>query len=417
MGNLNSILQLINPDNTITANRALAHAIGMTETIIYSALISKYTYYESRDMLYDGRWFYCTSVDLQESTTFSKRIQKTAIDNLEKEGLISVMVAGMPAKRYFTLSDDIELLRSLLDKGMEKSRQMSDSLREKMREDNQKFKTQKSDNSNEIDESGDEEYPVEASKINRRNKMSLQEVTKCNFKKEQNVTSRSDKMSPQEVTKRNFKKEQNVTPRSDENAHKSKDNKIKYNEIKSNQSIYLEKENSNISIPKYTETLEQAIRSRRKAEELVEIAIHLGYDAYPEDSETMMLRRRIAENTGLERQFQNFISRNVIDPSSVSLIRETYDVICDIVCNKRSSVKINGDSYDWEMVRSQFLRLGYDEVTGVIDRTMDASLDIKNMKPYLITSLYNASMTEKLHETSREFNSCLRRIKGDSRII
>ena len=115
MGNLNSILQLINPDNTITANRALAHAIGMTETIIYSTLIAKYTYYESRDMLENGKWFYCTSVDLQESTTFTLRIQKTAIDNLEKLGLINVIVTGMPAKRYFTLNDDIELIRDLIE--------------------------------------------------------------------------------------------------------------------------------------------------------------------------------------------------------------------------------------------------------------------------------------------------------------
>ena len=60
MGNINSILQLINPDNTITANRALAHAIGMTETIIYSALISKYSYYEKLGKLFEDEWFYCT---------------------------------------------------------------------------------------------------------------------------------------------------------------------------------------------------------------------------------------------------------------------------------------------------------------------------------------------------------------------
>ena len=74
MNNINSILQLINPDNTITANRAFAHAIGMTETIIYSALISKYSYYESKEMLSDEKWFYCTAIDLQESTTFPPKL-------------------------------------------------------------------------------------------------------------------------------------------------------------------------------------------------------------------------------------------------------------------------------------------------------------------------------------------------------
>ena len=41
--NLLAIIQLLNPDNTISAHRMLAHAIGMTETIIYAALISKQT--------------------------------------------------------------------------------------------------------------------------------------------------------------------------------------------------------------------------------------------------------------------------------------------------------------------------------------------------------------------------------------
>ena len=39
--NLSAIIQLLNPDNTISEHRMLAHAIGMTETIIYSAPATK----------------------------------------------------------------------------------------------------------------------------------------------------------------------------------------------------------------------------------------------------------------------------------------------------------------------------------------------------------------------------------------
>ncbi len=52
--NLSNVIQLLNPDNTISAHRMLAHAIGMTETIIYSALISKHTYYSQNGILLDG---------------------------------------------------------------------------------------------------------------------------------------------------------------------------------------------------------------------------------------------------------------------------------------------------------------------------------------------------------------------------
>ena len=72
---LSAIIQLLNPDNTISAHRMLTHAIGMTETIIYSALISKQTYYLNNNMLHEGG---STIADLQESTTFGTKAQKTA---------------------------------------------------------------------------------------------------------------------------------------------------------------------------------------------------------------------------------------------------------------------------------------------------------------------------------------------------
>ena len=66
---ISSVLQLLNPTNTISINRPLAHAIGIPETLIFSALISKYTYYCNRNRSNDG-WFFSTVTDLQESTTY-----------------------------------------------------------------------------------------------------------------------------------------------------------------------------------------------------------------------------------------------------------------------------------------------------------------------------------------------------------
>lgn len=116
---LSGIIQLLNPDNTISAHRMLAHAIGMTETIIYSALISKQTYYLNNNMLHEGGWFFSTIADLQESTTFGAKAQKTAIENLIKHGLIDCKCKGMPAKRYFRITNDMEILMKLIDEGTE----------------------------------------------------------------------------------------------------------------------------------------------------------------------------------------------------------------------------------------------------------------------------------------------------------
>lgn len=123
--NLSPIIQLLNPDNTISAHRMLAHAIGMTETIIYSALISKQTYYLNNNMLHEGGWFFSTISDLQESTTFGAKAQKTAIGNLIKHGLIDCECKGMPAKRYFKITNDMEIIIKLIDEGTEICKKIS----------------------------------------------------------------------------------------------------------------------------------------------------------------------------------------------------------------------------------------------------------------------------------------------------
>ena len=115
---LSSIIQLLNPDNTISAHRMLAHAIGMTETIIYSALISKQTYYSQNGMLHEGGWFYSTVCDLQESTTYGAKAQKTAVNHLIAHGLIECEYKGMPAKRFFRIIDDTDTLMKLIADGI-----------------------------------------------------------------------------------------------------------------------------------------------------------------------------------------------------------------------------------------------------------------------------------------------------------
>lgn len=102
--NLNEIFKLINPANTIGANRFLAHAIGSTEAVIYSALLAKSAYYDERGMISDG-WFFSTAADLEESTAFSEKQQRRAIDKLIKAGLIRSERRGMPAKRYFQIGE------------------------------------------------------------------------------------------------------------------------------------------------------------------------------------------------------------------------------------------------------------------------------------------------------------------------
>lgn len=114
---LTDIIAVLNPDNTISAHRMLAHAIGVTEASVYSSLISKQTYYAKNGMLFEGGWFYSTVLDLQESTTLGAKAQRTAIARLVSYGLIECTRKGMPAVRFFRIIDNVENLNALIAKG------------------------------------------------------------------------------------------------------------------------------------------------------------------------------------------------------------------------------------------------------------------------------------------------------------
>ena len=114
---MNPFYLVLNPDNTISFNRPLAHAIGLSETIIYGALVAKWYYYSEREMLDDDGWFYSTVPDLQESTSLSEKQQKRCIKALVDLNLIKCETRGMPARRCFYLIDDFEKILSLIEMG------------------------------------------------------------------------------------------------------------------------------------------------------------------------------------------------------------------------------------------------------------------------------------------------------------
>ena len=127
---MNAIFQLLNPSNTVSVNRPLAHALGLNEAVVYGALISKFYYYSEREMLDDG-WFYSTVPDLEESTALSEKQQKRCVDALVKAGLIKCELRGMPAKRSFYIVDDITVIQALIADGEEKMREIKPSATEK----------------------------------------------------------------------------------------------------------------------------------------------------------------------------------------------------------------------------------------------------------------------------------------------
>lgn len=108
------ILNLLRSDGSIILNKSMAHSIGINETIIYSELLSKYKYFAERNMLDEDGYFYNTLEDLEKDTALTNRQQTPAINKLMKLKLIDKCIKGIPAKRYFKIYDNFNLIMKYL---------------------------------------------------------------------------------------------------------------------------------------------------------------------------------------------------------------------------------------------------------------------------------------------------------------
>lgn len=75
------------------------------------------------------------------------------------------------------------------------------------------------------------------------------------------------------------------------------------------------------------------------------------------------------------------------------LVEELYQIICDVVCVKRASVRIGKEDYPYELVKSKFLKLNQGHIEYVMGCLKNTTTKIGNIRSYLITSLYNAPNT------------------------
>ena len=108
-------------------------------------------------------------------------------------------------------------------------------------------------------------------------------------------------------------------------------------------------------------------------------------------SEAMSIQRMdtyrdiIRDNIGYDRLMD--------DPRYNDTLPEIVELITDTICGSRKSIRIAGAEYPIEAVRSRLLQLNQEHIEFVLDAMQRNTSQIKNMKAYLLTALYNAPLT------------------------
>ncbi|MBD5112200.1 MAG: hypothetical protein HDT42_06665 [Ruminococcaceae bacterium] len=346
---MNAIFQLVNPANTISINRPLAHALGLNEAVIYGALISKFYYYSERGMLEDG-WFYSTAPDLAESTALSEKQQKRAVDNLIGTGLIRSELRGMPAKRSFYIVEDVTVLQELIASGEAKMREIK---------------------------------PAAAERYEKKRPTTPNPETQnlINFLSEGlgETMSENDSENPGDNCTE-------ITENTDENREKMPANPHSSIAPTKGRSKVRQKVGASSA-----ETSEQHfIKSKYNNPEIINPSIaHTREDTIDEiDSQTerefyfSILKENIS--------YEDFCANN---PGDKTQVDELISIMLDVICSTKPTIRANGEEYPKELVKSVFLKLDEGHIDYVLTALKKNKTKVRNIRAYLITTLYNAPQT------------------------
>ncbi|MCR5205533.1 MAG: replication initiator protein A [Lachnospiraceae bacterium] len=202
------------------------------------------------------------------------------------------------------------------------------------------------------------------------------EVKNLYFKKSKSFTSESKEILPQEVKNLDLCKSNNFTSESKETLPQ---------EVKE---FYPNNTNNNYTEMSYTDSnhINLSYGGRVSLKERIAEKEKL-IDGMDRNKETEALIALIKKNI----DYDNHMAYDAYDERK--LYEEMFLIIVDVVCVKKGTIRIEGQDYPQEIVKSRFLKLDSDHLEYVRDSLGNTNKKIGNIKRYLLTALYNAPET------------------------
>lgn len=95
-----------------------------------------------------------------------------------------------------------------------------------------------------------------------------------------------------------------------------------------------------------------------------------------------------------------FLKENV----DVKQIDEYIEIMVEAICSKKKSLRINRENISQEVVRNKLLNLQHEDIRYVLSCMNNNAANIKNIKSYLLTALYNAKSThDNFYKTNKSW--------------
>ena len=139
-----------------------------------------------------------------------------------------------------------------------------------------------------------------------------------------------------------------------------------------------------------------------------DLSITQGSSPIPSSPPTPREKSRIGQDRMREREsYREIILENIdydILTQDEKLDRDRLDelveLMVDTVCSNRKMIRIAGDDYPAEVVKSRFLKIDSSHIEYVLERMRENTTYVRNIKKYLLAALYNAPVTMDSYYTS-----------------
>ena len=113
---------------------------------------------------------------------------------------------------------------------------------------------------------------------------------------------------------------------------------------------------------------------------------------------------RETNRSEVRREYREIISENIdYDillsdyPYEQDTLEEILELLVDVVCTTKDTIRISGDDKPADVVKSQFLKLNSEHIRYVMGALKENTTKVRNIRQYLLATLYNAPLTISNH--------------------
>ena len=139
--------------------------------------------------------------------------------------------------------------------------------------------------------------------------------------------------------------------------------------------------NPDIINPSITRTREEPEESCVPAADMID-----GMDFEQLKEERACYAQIVRDNTDYDILVEQF-------PEQADEINELISIMVDVICSQKKTIRANGEEKPHDVVKSRLLKLNSSHIEYVLAALKKNTSDVRNIRSYLITALYNAPVT------------------------